>query len=206
MNKGTLHGQALFLANMLTQNYSSFRWTQKLLTRSQARLEEGLITEEEQTELLRDTMIASKVSGLKDPKKVENIDWKALLDYLKEISLPPEDIIAIARTELRQSQEYYQKTLGAKRLRYVIEPREYDRIVELLSSEEFDETFREYKLDQILGLIDWNHIHRGPIRVSERSAKLKSMLRAKTGVHIARVWQDTLQLRYPDGFPGDLDF
>lgn len=198
-------GNTRFLANLLTSNYSSVNWSVKFIASSQAKVEEGIITEEEQVELLRDTLVASKVSGVTDPEKIESIDWPWLLDHLKELLKVSDKLVAIHRDDLKSSREYYQKTLGARPLRDVIDKNEFDRIVTLLESEEFDQTFRVYKLDQILGLIDWNYIHRGPIDASDLPTKLKSLLRAKSGHHIASIWLETLSLRYPNGFPDKRD-
>ena len=88
-----------------------------------------------------------------------------------------------------------------KPLNEVISKEEFEQSLNQLRNYEFGKSFRSYKIDRILALIDWLDRNRGPLPTEslELSASIKSVTLVKSGEYLAKLWTTTLPLRYPSG-------
>lgn len=196
-----LEGNTRFLATLLLQNYQMYKWTANLIVRIQADIETGVMDKSDELALFHDSIVEAKPQGLMGPLNLETVDWQALLNHCKEnLKLSEDDVrleiksIELTRAKLRQG-------FTPKALKDVLPAMVLDEYTQELREKEFGPSFRHHRLDDILALIDWLDRNRGPFDSVELAREIKPMARVRSGEYLARVWQNTLNLRYPEGVP-----
>lgn len=194
-----LKGASATLVDILVST-SMTGWVINLFLEMKSAVAQGLLTVDDQFDYFRDSIIEGNILknfGIKE----DAVDWVALFEFCDSFfSVKPEEIEA----EIQRGEFSYKQMLQGylpKPLNEVISKEEFEQSLNQLRNYEFGKSFRSYKIDRILALIDWLDRNRGPLPAEslELSASIKSVTLVKSGEYLANLWTTTLPLRYPSG-------
>jgi hypothetical protein len=189
-----------YLASLFLQSPSMLNWIIDFFTSSQSRVVAGITNASEELEIFRDHVMDSISRGLPRPSPaLTTDDWKTLFNHIKaNLNISNESVmLEIRKNEANRIQML--QGFSPKPLSDVLSSQKINEYVEELREHEYGLTFHRYRFETMLEYIDWLDRNRGPFEKTELPKKLREFLRAKSGETLAKVWLQTLPLRYPDG-------
>lgn len=195
-----LKANIAYLASLFLQSHSMLNWIIDFFTSAQARVVAGITNESEELEIFRDHVIDSISRGLPRPSPaLTTDDWKTLFNHIKaNLNISDESVMWENRkneaSRLQMRQGFMPKPLSD-----VLSSQKINDYIEELREHEFGLTFHRYRFEITLEYIDWLDRNRGPFDEAELPKKLKELLPVKSGETLAKVWLQTIHLRYPDG-------
>ena len=205
LNKDRLEGNTRFLATLLLETVSMFRWTHAFVLRTEAEIADGVIDGVEQLKLFQDHIVEAKPGGFLGPIDLDEVDWKALLDYCKSKLDISEQAVRWERVLAHSIYDQLPEGSRPKALREALSATELESFARELREREFDSTFRAHRIDELMAFIDWLDSSQGPFDAPEVPEILRRNLRARSGTYLARIWLQTFPLRYPEGVPWRID-
>jgi hypothetical protein len=196
-----LEGNTRFLATLLIETTSMWKWTYGFFLQTDAEVADGKISTAEQLKLFQDHILVAKPSGFLGPINLDSVDWKALFDYCKSKLNISDQAVGWQRSLAQGTHEQLREGYQPRLLRDVLSADELNKYVQELAEQELDRTFRVHRIDYLLAFVDWLERNQGPFDAIELPNVLRRLLRAKSGTCLARIWLQTLPLRYPRGVP-----
>lgn len=196
-----LEGNTRFLATLLLETTSMWKWTYDFFLRTDAEVADGEIDTAEQFKLFRDHLLVAKPRGFLGPIDLDSVDWKALYDYCKSKLNISDQAVAWQRSLANRTRDQLREGYQPRLLRDVLSAEELNKYAQELTDQELDHTFRLHRIDDLLALVDWAERNQGPFDAIELPNVLRKLVRAKSGTNLARIWLETLPLRYPEGVP-----
>jgi len=195
-----LKANIVYLTSHLLQTSLGLKWSIDFFTSAQARVVAGITDESEEVGILRDYLMDSFSQGVPRPSPaLTNEDWKIIFYHIKDsLKISDESVMwenrnnETGRIQMRQG--YIPKSLSE-----VLSSEKIDDFVEELREHEFGLTFHRYRLEDTLDFIDWLDRNRGPFEETELPKKLKEFMLVKSGEILAKIWLQTIHLRYPNG-------
>jgi len=195
-----LKANIAYLVNYHLNSPAMIRWTIDYFVSAQARIVSSITNESEEVEYFKDSVIDASSRGFPRlyPPLTTN-DWETLFNHIKaNLNISDEIVFWENRnrdaSHLQRRQGYIPKPLND-----TLSLQRIDDYVEELREHEFGLTFHRYRLEDMLEFIDWLDRNRGPFDEAELPKELKEYLPVKSGETLAKVWLETIHLRYPDG-------
>ena len=195
-----LKANIAYLASHFLQTSSVLKWTIDFFISAQARVVSGITDESEELEIFKDYVMDSISRGLPRPYPALTADeWKTLFYHIKATLNISEESVMWENRNKEASRLQMRQGFMPKQLSDAFSSQKIDDYVEELREHEFGLTFHRYRFEDMLDFIDWLDRNRGPFDETELPKKLKEFLPVKSGETLAKVWLQTIHMRYPDG-------